>query len=264
MNNSSQQKVSQKRVFSLIELLIVIAIIAILSSMLLPALAKAREKGRSIKCAANLKQLGSGYMTYVDDFGGSLPPWMMKDVLGLSYNAFLWSNLIGPYIGESKIYSTFLDPTNGAHSNKWKRGGLLECPSMNMKLPTNNSAFYSHYGLNKYVVGGKDSGTAYLGYRKWSQVRNSSGKLLMMDSDYPETAASLANGEKKGYCGVEYDYGRLDGNFGAGTLDGTWGLRHSKLSSNVLFCDGHVILMKREQLRVTSSWQDKILWGWGN
>lgn len=64
---------SKRRGFTLIELLVVIAIIAILAAVLFPVFARAKESARISGCASNLRQIGSAFAIYVDEYNGRYP-----------------------------------------------------------------------------------------------------------------------------------------------------------------------------------------------
>jgi len=73
MHRRTELAGQRRSAFTLIELLVVIAIIAILAAILFPVFAQAREKARSASCLSNLKQIGTGWMMYIQDYDETIP-----------------------------------------------------------------------------------------------------------------------------------------------------------------------------------------------
>ena len=117
INTDHQRPSTLNRAFTLIELLVVIAIIAILAAILFPVFAQAREKGRSISCLSNEKQMGTATQMYVQDndeqlfFRANGPGKATLSRTGATfpagdnadYTQALWWNALQPYTKNLQI-----------------------------------------------------------------------------------------------------------------------------------------------------------------
>lgn len=90
---------SRRTTFTLVELLIIISIIAVLASLLLPALRMAKLKAQSIQCMNNLRTIGQAFSLYSSDnddfFPATGPTWG-----GLAYSTVYWQSALAVYLGK--------------------------------------------------------------------------------------------------------------------------------------------------------------------
>ena len=208
-------KDSSRPSFTLIELLVVIAIIAILASMLLPALAQAREKARSISCTSNLKQNGLGFAMYTDDNDEMFPRGSGYTAAAtIAANGYEWHIGIKPYVGDDKIFN---------------------CPSVNYKDFYGGGEYSTALGYgvafarNLWIGDGADS----LG-----SMKEVSALMLLADG---------RNNYMRWYDSAARSSAANSGNY-------VWSTTRHTNRCNILFVDGHVNSANLAHVTGSSGW----------
>ncbi len=205
-----------RRAFTLIELLVVIAIIAILAAMLLPALAKAKDKARTANCTSNQRQWGLALQIYANDNSDGIPRDGMGQngqYPGNSYNGIqtgdatdpnAWFNLLPELVAEKKLKTYAINVGSNPLANSQVMpfpggvGKMWHCPAANMsQADIQNGAgggvngFFSivmNIDLKKSDATGVTGPTRpYPAMPKLSNISKSSATVFMSDQYFNST-----------------------------------------------------------------------------
>jgi prepilin-type N-terminal cleavage/methylation domain-containing protein/prepilin-type processing-associated H-X9-DG protein len=186
LQNLTARNRRNRRGFTLIELLVVIAIIAILAAMLLPALAKAKQKAQQAYCLNNLKQLSLAFAIYQGDYND----------LGIDYNSVvngvfvgtLWMAQMSPYYAQ--INGARICPTApiGGINGGWNSGGAGQANAAwhwyGATNPSYSGTLEGSYAFNGYLyadAGGYATTPSYL-FGKASSISQPTSVPLFCDA----------------------------------------------------------------------------------
>jgi prepilin-type N-terminal cleavage/methylation domain-containing protein/prepilin-type processing-associated H-X9-DG protein len=148
--------------FTLVELLVVIGIIALLISILLPALSAARKAGSTVKCLSHLREIGSAFLYYASENKGFIPPVRQDypEVNGIPTNVqnFYWTDFLIPYTSKSAKMN--FQASGGQQANDFeaarKKSVIWGCPEWEGWTGTGGSfiagieRFSAGYSMNHY------------------------------------------------------------------------------------------------------------------
>ncbi len=248
MNRSSESAEPGRRTrpaFTLIELLVVIAIIAILAAMLLPALAKAKQKADATACINNNRQMFLTSQLYADDNGGKL--CFTFTLTGNQQNRKLWFNLLAPYCRSTNLA---LCPTDakGLHD----RAYTVYPSGSNDQLVINYQYNFQLGGCDWPGVWPKETYPPLAASnvrRPAATVQFCDGGSKPLNTSNPAKCVTPQSPEKPG-CWIVQDPAASTPAALASTDDPNWGgprLRHNERCV-VTFVDGHV------EARRASTW----------
>jgi len=126
----------RNRGFTVIELLTVVAIFAVLTGILFPAFARARETARRASCASNLHQLHQGFLLYAQDYDDRWPAIWTGEWNARAGKQLNWAAAILPMVGNRRVYkcpSDLLDDVYCSYNaNLWlhnRADAAIRCPS---------------------------------------------------------------------------------------------------------------------------------------